>query len=45
MNRLMLNNGLKQDIVVTMKGLEEFTFDECFTMAKIADFEGSISSY
>jgi hypothetical protein len=36
----MLNNGLKLDILVSMVGLEGFTFDECLAMATIGDFEG-----
>ena len=36
----MLNNGLKLDIMTSMKGLEQFTFDESLQMATIADFEG-----
>jgi len=32
-----LNNGLRLDIMVTMKGLEELTFDECYQMAYKAD--------
>ena len=36
----MLNNGLKLDILVSMVGLERFTFDECLAMATIGDFEG-----
>ncbi len=34
-----LNNGLKLDIMVTMKGLEEFSFDQCFQIATIAKIE------
>ena len=34
-----LNNGLKLDIMVTMKGLEEFSFDECLSIATVADIE------
>jgi hypothetical protein len=36
-----LNNGLKLDIMVDMKGLEGFTFDECFQIATIADIENT----
>ena len=34
-----LNNGLKLDIMVDMKGLEAFSFDECYQLATIADIE------
>lgn len=34
-----LNNGLRLDIMTTMKGLEGFSFDECITMATIATIE------
>lgn len=36
----MLNNGLRLDIIVNMKGLEGFTFDESFSIATIADLDG-----
>lgn len=32
-----LNNGLRLDILIEMKGLEGYTFDECLEMASIAD--------
>jgi len=35
-----LNNGLRLDILVSMKGLEGYTFDECMDMASIADIDG-----
>lgn len=35
-----LNNGLRLDILTDMKGLEEYSFDECLEMASIADIEG-----
>ena len=35
-----LNNGLRLDIMVEMKGLEQFSFDECLSTATIADLEG-----
>ncbi len=35
-----LNNGLTLDILTEMKGLEEYSFDECLQMASIADIEG-----
>jgi hypothetical protein len=34
-----LNNGLRLDIMVDMKGLERYTFDECLQMASVADIE------
>lgn len=34
-----LNNGLRLDILIEMKGLEAYTFDECLEMASIADIE------
>jgi len=35
-----LNNGLRLDILVSMKGLEGSSFDECMDMASIADIDG-----
>ncbi len=35
-----LNNGLRLDILVSMKGLEGYTFEECMDMASIADIDG-----
>jgi predicted nucleotidyltransferase len=35
-----LPNGIRLDIMVNMKGLEEFSFSECLEMASIADIEG-----
>ncbi|RFZ94397.1 hypothetical protein D0C36_02255 [Mucilaginibacter conchicola] len=35
-----LNNGLELDIMTEMKGLEAYSFDECLTMASIADIDG-----
>ena len=35
-----LKNGMSLDIMVEMKGLEGYTFDECLSMASIADIEG-----
>ena len=34
-----LNNGLRLDILIAMKGLEGYTFDECLEMASVADIE------
>jgi predicted nucleotidyltransferase len=36
-----LMNGLRLDIMVNMKGLEGYSFDECLNMAAIADIEGT----
>lgn len=36
-----LNNGLRLDILVEMKGLESFTFDECLSVATIAEIDGT----
>jgi hypothetical protein len=35
-----LMNGLRFDIMVSMKGLEDYGFDECLQMAAIADIDG-----
>jgi hypothetical protein len=35
-----LNNGLRLDIMTSMKGLENYTFDECLEVAQIAEIEG-----
>jgi hypothetical protein len=35
-----LMNGLRLDIMVSMKGLEGYSFDECLKMAAIADIDG-----
>lgn len=35
-----LMNGLRLDIMVNMKGLEVYSFDECLDMAAIADIDG-----
>ena len=37
-----LNNGLKLDVMVGVKGLEQYTFDECLQMATIGDIDGII---
>lgn len=34
-----LNNGLRLDIMIEMKGLEGFSFDECYQIATIAEIE------
>jgi len=34
-----LNNGLRLDILIDMKGLEGYTFDECLEMASVAEIE------
>jgi predicted nucleotidyltransferase len=35
-----LMNGLRLDILVSMEGLEGYTFQECLDMASIADIDG-----
>jgi len=35
-----LNNNMRLDILIDMKGLEGYSFDECLLMASIADIEG-----
>lgn len=35
-----LMNGLRLDILVNMKGLEGYSFDECLNMASVADIDG-----
>jgi len=35
-----LNNGLRLDILTHMKGLENYSFDECLELASIAEIEG-----
>lgn len=35
-----LNNGYKLDLMVTMKGLERFSFDDCLAAANFADIDG-----
>ena len=35
-----LMNGLRLDIMVNMKGLEGYSFDECLNMAAVADIDG-----
>ena len=37
-----LNNGLRLDILTEMKGLEDYTFDECLEMSSVADIEDVI---
>ncbi|HWV75557.1 MAG TPA: hypothetical protein VN040_27760 [Pseudosphingobacterium sp.] len=37
-----LNNGLRLDIIIEMKGLEGHSFDECLNMASIADIDNVI---
>ena len=34
-----LNNGLCLDIMINLKGLEGYSFDECLKMASIADID------
>lgn len=35
-----LNNNLRLDILIDMKGLEGYSFDECLQLASVADIEG-----
>jgi len=35
-----LNNGMRLDVMTYVKGLEGFSFDECLSLASIADIEG-----
>lgn len=35
-----LMSGLRLDILVNMKGLEGYRFEECLTMASVADIDG-----
>lgn len=35
-----LNNGMKLDLLVSMQGLEKYTFDQCLEVANIAEIEG-----
>jgi predicted nucleotidyltransferase len=35
-----LKNGLQLDIVTDMKGLEKYSFDECYHLAAIAEIDG-----
>lgn len=34
-----LNNGLRLDILIEMKGLEGYTFEECLELASVANIE------
>lgn len=34
-----LNNGLRLDLLIDMKGVEGYTFDECLEMASVANIE------
>ncbi len=34
-----LNNGMKLDIMTELKGLEKYSFDECLSVAQIADID------
>jgi hypothetical protein len=34
-----LNNNIRVDILIDMKGLEGYTFDECLQMASVADIQ------
>lgn len=35
-----LNNGLRVDLLIGMKGLEGYSFGECLNMASVAEIEG-----
>ena len=35
-----LNNGLRLDLMINVKGLEEFGFDECLQQASVAEIHG-----
>ncbi len=35
-----LNNGIRMDLMVNLKGLEGFGFNECLELASIADVDG-----
>lgn len=35
-----LNNGFKLDLMIEMKGLEEYTFEECLRSSNIAEIDG-----
>ncbi|TZF84050.1 hypothetical protein FW774_11445 [Pedobacter sp. BS3] len=35
-----LNNGLRLDILTEMKGLEEYSFDACLSLASVANIDG-----
>ncbi len=37
---LHLNNGLRLDILTSMKGLENYNFQECLALATTADIDG-----
>ncbi len=37
---LYLNNGYRLDLMTAMKGLEGFSFDQCFKLSGIADIDG-----
>ena len=37
---LYLNNGYKLDLMVNMKGLEGYSFEQCLKLAGVADIDG-----
>lgn len=37
-----LNNGLRLDLMISMKGLESFSFDECYQLSNKADIDAVI---
>jgi hypothetical protein len=36
-----LNNGLRLDLLINMKGLEGYSFEECFKMATVGEIENT----
>jgi hypothetical protein len=36
-----LNNGLRLDLLISMKGLEDYSFDECLKMASVGEIENT----
>ncbi len=37
-----LNNGVRMDLMIDVKGLENYSFDQCLTIASNADIDGVI---
>ncbi len=37
-----ISSGIELDILIDMKGLEDYTFDECLKIASIADIENTL---
>ncbi len=40
-----ISKGIELDIMISMKGLEEFTFTDCLEHASVADIEGISISF